>query len=451
MCKFLKPCLLSLAIALFLSGCNDNGDIQTAIDSSVLDPVSPEASTKELKIHLAKMSPAELGSIASRKISRTWADNVEAELVSAERTPEEIEVILVSIRKGSDTTGHHTVGLLMRSFNGAPAVAACSGTMVGFGTFLTAAHCVENQNENAFSVYLQHAGYFEAENISTFCGDRASAGVPCQGPEQNPGVHDIAIVQLDLAGLNANQSKRLTMMGGTPIGQAIDWQVANKAQIVGFGMEKIGGVGWPIKREGEVTIETCIAPQDSDFICLSYSGDKNANCGGDSGGPMFSALADGSKVVVGVASQIDADCGVAGTGRYVDITLPIHTAWIASKIQTVPTMNLLSVSVADDAQGLFFNTGIPDKYRFDLPVGIQQLLVTVNFAMDHNDGSGVYRKIDFDLLLEPPNACDNQLDQVGTCTVSNPSAGHWTASVHPTNGKGFYQLTIMAIMENDVP
>ncbi|MCP4149392.1 MAG: trypsin-like serine protease, partial [bacterium] len=71
------------------------------------------------------------------------------------------------IVNGLFTSNHPTTGALLIGETPQTAETWCSGTLIGCGTFVTAAHCVEDYpNPSEYTVFLQHAGLFSVESIT---------------------------------------------------------------------------------------------------------------------------------------------------------------------------------------------------------------------------------------------------------------------------------------------
>src|SRR5262245_39748855 len=70
------------------------------------------------------------------------------------------------IVNGLYTSQYPSTGALLDSSDFSNASLLCSGTLIGCETFLPAGHCVDgNLNPAAYSVFLQHAGFFHVTSV----------------------------------------------------------------------------------------------------------------------------------------------------------------------------------------------------------------------------------------------------------------------------------------------
>ena len=70
------------------------------------------------------------------------------------------------IVNGLPARGHAAVGALLKGNDAKTASAWCTGTLVGCGKFLTAAHCiVDNPSPKSYFVFFQEVGFFEVKDI----------------------------------------------------------------------------------------------------------------------------------------------------------------------------------------------------------------------------------------------------------------------------------------------
>lgn len=199
------------------------------------------------------------------------------------------------IVNGLETQSHPTVGALL--WTPAPGIyyEVCSGTLVGCGTFLTAAHCVceggnfsgcGSPDASEYAVFLQNVGIVDVASIAVnpdfVFGSRG----------------DVTVMRL---------ASPTTGVRPTPINVTRRPPFGTVGEILGFGLTRGNGGDAGILRRGEVVTSACSTVDPSQHVCwnfvspLSAPGFDSNTCSGDSGGPMFADLGDGERVV-GVTS-----------------------------------------------------------------------------------------------------------------------------------------------------
>lgn len=201
------------------------------------------------------------------------------------------------IVNGLPTQERETTGALLVDFK--PGLfGICSGTLIGCGTFLTAAHCVCDvsaddfstcgaPNPSDFKVYLQHGGIFDVSSVAV-------------NPAFDFGVAgDVAVLTL---------SSQVTGIVPTPINTSGTPPLGTSGDIAGFGITSGASDDFGLKREGSVVSASCFGsvPEPA-HICWAFAdpvgapGADSNTCSGDSGGPLFMNVG-GSEVVAGVTS-----------------------------------------------------------------------------------------------------------------------------------------------------
>ncbi|MCA1655042.1 MAG: trypsin-like serine protease [Pseudonocardiaceae bacterium] len=180
---------------------------------------------------------------------------------------------------------------------------ACSATIVAPTWILTAEHCVVGGGTLTF-----HIG-----NLDQTQGEAATGVAVHLHPTA-----DLALVQLDRA-VSATYS---------PLGNADAVEVGETVQVYGWGatctdrpenqcqsqLLKVANV--------RVSSVSCADYRGGTAVCVNRV--DGITAGGDSGGPMFAAAADGASVQVGVASTSDRQSIAA----YTNVT--VYRDWIAS-------------------------------------------------------------------------------------------------------------------------
>jgi trypsin/pre-peptidase len=340
-------------------------------------------------------------------------------------------VVSPRIVNGLYTSLYPTTGALLDSASFGSASIICSGTLIGCDTFLTAGHCVDgNLNPAAYSVFLQHAGFFQVASVALH-------------PSFNFPVGDVAVLKL---------STPVTGIAPTPIATTAP-AFGTSGLIAGFGRSG-GGSDYGLKRAGAVTTSSCASGvSDTTSVCFTFDnpvgppGSDSDTCNGDSGGPLF--VDDGSGLVVaGVTSGGDsASC------QATDHSYDANVAFYASYIQAQGGADLANASCGGGPQAggadttIFGSIGSVDAttpqgvQSFTVPPGIGLLRIAMN-AVD--DGS------DFDLYVKagtPPTTTDydcrqNGSGQFGLCEFAAPSPGTWHVLVARFAGSGTYQTTV---------
>jgi hypothetical protein len=339
------------------------------------------------------------------------------------------------IVNGTMTSQYATIGVLLGSNNFGTARMLCSGTMIGCGTFLTAGHCVNgNLNPSSYSVFLQHAGFFDVSSIAM----RSDFDFP-DG--------DVAVIKL---------STPVTGIAPTPIDTAGALPFGSSGTIVGFGSS--GGRGnsdYGIKRVGAIRTAPCSGDvSDTTSVCWDFTdplgslyADGANTCNGDSGGPLFIDSGAGS-VVAGVTSG-GANATCLATDHSYDANVFFYRSWIQAKggpdlnntsCGSLPQVGQLGTNVLA-APGQLGPANPQGRLTVQVPADTMELRVSMN-AVD--DGSS-----DFDLYVKygspaSPGVYDCKADgrgQYGFCQFTVPAPGTWYLLVDRVQGSGAYQLT----------
>ncbi len=219
-----------------------------------------------------------------------------------------------AIVNGVESSGYSAIGALVAG-NGA---SACTATLIGSRTLLTAAHCVDNHWPVDFYI----------ESLS---GPRYTAASVSVHPGYGGGnIRDLAIVRLTqpVAGVEP-----LRLAEQAP-------RVGEVVTLVGYGKTGEGEGDFGTKR----STTSKVAKVFNEL--LTISGGEGNVCDGDSGGPTLVAR-DGRDVVVGVHSTKGAVCGQQGNDMRVDAFLDwiLHeseTGQLDADDHTPPTVKILS-------------------------------------------------------------------------------------------------------------
>jgi len=211
------------------------------------------------------------------------------------------------IVNGQAESGHPEVGLLY--LQGQP---ACTATLIGSRTVLTAAHCVTNEKQPPFQLISPISFKLAGQMYM------AASVVMHQGYGWTGGswVGDVAVVRLGQA-----------VQGVTPtrITSAAPQQ-GETVTLVGYGYTSDTATSsFGVKRKATNTIGNMT---QNLITFYGATGSVGNICFGDSGGPAF-AVRGGVEYQVGVHSFGESDCGVTEHDQRVDF----YHGWITSQAQ----------------------------------------------------------------------------------------------------------------------
>jgi len=357
-----------------------------------------------------------------------------------------------SIVNGQATASFPSVGALLLYEDAAASsfYGACSGTLIGCRTFLTAAHCVcpdnamdatscERQGTTppaTLRVFFQQAGVFPV------------AGVAIPPDYQFAVRGDVAVVTL---------GDSVTGIAPSPLNVAQRPGVGTAGTIVGFGTTATGRGSTDdsgIKRTGTVTTALCPddIPNDT-HICWEFSGTGANSCEGDSGGPLLIDFGAGP-VVAGVTSGGHSNTCLAPDSAF-DSDVFVNRAWIEATAGTdlgTESCDLPAVGSAltatTAAGGELSASGAEAHLQFDVPDGTAVLRIGLNGQI--GSGSGFDSQInDFDLFARAGSAPTTQIfdcadagpTPFGSCEINAPRAGAWYVTVRLNSGAGAFQVT----------
>lgn len=338
------------------------------------------------------------------------------------------------IVNGLYTSDFPTTGQLLSGNDPTKASSWCSGTMIGCSTFLTAAHCVEDDSNPAnYKVFLQHAGIFSVTSITSH-------------PNYNFPVADVAVLKL---------GDSVTGIAPTPINTTGSPAFGTTGTIVGFGRSGGNNDDYGLKRYGSITTASCslIGESNTTSVCWEFAdpvgaaGTDSNTCNADSGGPLFVDFGAGD-VVAGITSGGgSADC-LAYDGSY-DANVYNYRTWIQqqagndilnSSCGSMPQVGEVGADVAG-VQGTLSSGSPQAVHSFQVGQGTSELRIAMNSI---DDGSA-----DFDLYVRYGSApttstYDCKADgsnHLGYCEFASPTAGTWYALVRRFSGSGKYQVT----------
>ncbi len=363
--------------------------------------------------------------------ARSNAEQQAREAIDAgalDQAESEVAALRNRIVNGQLTHRHPTTGALLYGEAGAEPGSWCSGTLVGCRTFLTAAHCLEDDDDkDHYRVFFQHAGFFELDSYEIH--------QKYDFPD-----YDIAVVRL---------SEQVTGIEPSRINSVQRVAAKTPGTIVGFGRSGGSNLDYGVKRSGTVDVAKCSAGISDDLsICWDFKGAGSNTCNGDSGGPLFVEVG-GATVVAGVTSG-GTEVSCQATDHSYDTRVFTFASWIEDKAQgglgveacgDVPAFGS-DGAILDYAFGTLSAATPEEAHELNLRAGVSHLRVGLN-GLD-NDLN------DFDLYVRRGtpasetefDCADARTSQYGYCEIENPAAGSWHFLVKRKHGKGVYQLTI---------
>lgn len=336
------------------------------------------------------------------------------------------------IVNGVSTSAYPTAGALIHGVSAASAGSHCTGTLIGSQTFLTAAHCVEDDPvASNYHVFLQHGGIFAVAELE-------------EHPDYQFPHADLAVMRLERAvsGITPTELNTISI----PTGSAGD--------IVGYG--RAGGFDhdYGIKRAGSIQTAACDPRRPTSLICWNFddpvgdAGLDSNTCNADSGGPLYMQLAaDAPLTLVGVTSGGTLRDCLAGDHSY-DVDVQQFIQWIEEEANgdvgcdsgTLPAWGSDKVTTLS-AESEFDSSQRDRVYTFDVPANAAVLRVAMN---GHDEGTR-----NFDLYVKEGagvSSTDNDCSQDGSgqyafCEFNNPSEGTWSILLDAVSGNGVAQVS----------
>jgi hypothetical protein len=346
------------------------------------------------------------------------------------------------IVNGRNSQAFPTTGALLYSGGGQinenNALSWCSGTLIGCETFLTAAHCVENDSDAShYWVYFQHAGIHSIRSLASH-PSYVSLGFP---------EFDVAVMKLGSA---------VTGIQPTPINTIASPSFGTSGTIVGFGQSSGGAGDFGIKRFGHVETSDCTGVVsslgNSELVCWRFQnpvgppGDDSNTCNGDSGGPLFVDFGSG-EVVAGVTSGGGSGNCLPIDDSY-DANIFTYSGFVLNNLGSdstttcggIPPVGNSLVDVIGN-QGTLSSSNASDTFTISVPSKKNE----VRFAM-HGETSA---RLDVNFSVkEGLGASSSSFDckadgsrNFGDCTFVLPNGGDWSMFVERASGSGEYQFT----------
>lgn len=335
----------------------------------------------------------------------------------------------------------------------------CSGVLIGCRTFLTAAHCLCTESDNAadcsrreladidpadLRVFLQHAGIFHVRELYI-------------SPDYDRGSEaDLMLVRLSER-VDGIEPARINQTHGRPISPG------TSALIAGFGNSGDDRLDAAIKRVGKVQTAACpLAAPESANLCwyfvepVAAKGQDSNVCFKDDGGPLFIDFGSGPEVA-GIHSGGGRSCDANAFGY--DTAVYRNRAWISAVGGRDVGRNQCSrlgevgdsfVVVQGDA-GMLPRSEDEARFSFKVPEGTELLRVTVNGDTEKTGDYDMYVKLD-----GPAGRIDNDcksagVGQFGVCELEEPDAETVHVLVrhvrqHLGRGKSRFQVTVTAFL-----
>jgi hypothetical protein len=356
------------------------------------------------------------------------------------------------IVNGQTTSAYPAVGVLLLYTDATAATldGACSGTLIGCRTFLTAAHCVCGNNaRNAASCGA--AGMVAPDRMRVFlqqAGMVRVAGVAVS-PDYSFSVSgDVAVVTL---------AEPVTGIAPTAVNMTHRPEAGTAGTIVGFGTTaNVQGStnDSGIKRAGPVTTGVCPSNIPSDaYVCWEFAGSGANSCEGDSGGPLLVDFGDGP-VVAGVTSGGRNSACLSPDSSF-DADVFVNRSWISTVAGTdlrTESCDLPAVGTAltstFSSDGTLASSGAEARLQFEVPDGTALLRIGLNaqfgsgsaFASELNDFD-LYARAGSDATVQAFDCADTNPSSFGFCEVAAPRAGTWHVLVRLNQGAGAFQVT----------
>lgn len=332
------------------------------------------------------------------------------------------------IVNGVLTWSYPTAGALLHGADAGSAGSHCTGTLIGTRTFLTAAHCVEDDpTPGNYHVFLQHGGIFAVSAL-------------VRHPDYRFPHADLAVLRL----ASPVHGILPTALHTAPV------PLGASGDIVGFG--RAGGIAFDygIKRAGEVQVTACDRPETS-LLCWDFDedigvpGQDSNTCNADSGGPLYIQPGgqDTPLVLAGVTSGGSLDSCLGGDHSY-DVDVRQFVDWItevaeeplgvAAPDDVLPRWGSEKVS-SPSAQVRFDAASREQKFTLPVPTGTALLRVALN---GHDEGT---RNFDLSVASAQVHCTQDGNGQYAFCEFALPASGNWTITVRARQGNGIAQVT----------
>ncbi len=358
----------------------------------------------------------------------------------------------VFAHKKSATLLHPFVGILLKGDTDTTYWPHCTVTLVSPTRVLAARHCVKNLHGDDLKVFFPFEGIGEIseDGISEFCEE---SNTQC-----SMRIDDLVLLKL---------STPFMTLPTAQLGKLADLIISGEKTIVGYGLDDGSSSDNGIKREGRIVLNQCnkctpadaqnnMPSDDNRSLCFNFGTRETSHAGlntvgnqlGDSGGPMLDTGIE-SHPVIGVARESDWTCGDLDQkeGQYVNLTHSHYRKWLSAAFcgpscevtSTEYVEKLLEIELArldhDDFQ---------NDHQIVIQPGAKKLIVTMNHAV----GGWNPDPSDLDIILDLETECTRYVG-VEVCTVDRPAPGLHKVSVKRIHKSAAYQMTAIALYENE--
>ncbi|MGH8222113.1 MAG: trypsin-like serine protease [Woeseiaceae bacterium] len=337
------------------------------------------------------------------------------------------------IVNGVTTGAYPSAGALLRGALAASAGTWCSGTLIGPQTFLTAAHCVDDDpDEGMYHVYLQHGGIFALNEVTVH-------------PDYDFPHADLAVLRLAAA---------VEGIAPTPL-NGLQVPPGHRGDIVGYG--RAGGLAqdYGIKRVGSVQIAPCEPHRPESLLCWDFddpvgaAGLDSNTCNADSGGPLYLQRgADKPLELAGVTSGgSQSDC-LAGDHSY-DVDVAQFSAWITDTANGDLRASVgdgLPLWGSDRVQSLRAEVEFTPllrsrSYTVNVPAGIRRLRVAMNGHDQDGRNFDLYVKQGAGVSPSDNDCAQDGSGQYGFCEFADPAEGPYGILLDAKSGNGVAQVS----------
>ena len=355
-------------------------------------------------------------------------------LMSLWAAPALADSIEARIVNGLNTSNFPATGALLVGGDADTASSWCSGTLIGCNTFLTAAHCVEdNSNPAGYQVYFQHAGTFSVTSINShpsYVFPKADVAVLSLG-ETVTGIEPIP-----LNDINPNN------------------HIGTSGLIAGFGRSGGNRDDYGVKRWGTVQTIDCadIGLNRNQLVCWQYAnpvgapGEDSNTCNGDSGGPLFMDLGAGT-TIVGITSGGNNFSCLATDSSY-DANVFNYRTFIRQHLGADPISNCSALPVVGDNEvavtgfeGQLGGGNTSANHVLTTTVPADQLRISLNSSDDGVFNADLYVRQGAAATTSNNDCARDGSGPHGTCIFDNTAADDWHILVRRTSGSGEYQIT----------
>lgn len=339
---------------------------------------------------------------------------------------------------GVMTVKHPSTGaLLLRDGDGS--TFQCTGTIIGCSSFVTAAHCInDDPTPSRYQVYLQHGGLFDVKRVDY------------QTEKYHFPHADIAVLTL---------SQPVTGIAPAKLNKGDTLPFGTAGTIVGFGRRGGSDHLYGLKQIGNIRTSDCRHVDsgylNSLFICWQFDapimtpGENSNTCNGDSGGPLFARLRTDPRLLIAGVTSGGRNKTCMPTDKSFDTQISEYAGWVEQicgadlegQCGTLPRVGSPGTKVK-----AIDGTMTPDIQQQAYEIVIPENISMLRFAMNGEDD--LHGSNDFNLYVSrgikpTTDMSDCKQDgpgQFAACEFSNPKAGTWHVLIARKKGAGKYQL-----------